>query len=177
MTRKRILAAFFALAAAGLWAKGSREPFQAVVDHVELERFLGSWYVIGVNPTVFEKGATNGIETYSLDPSGNVRVEYVFYKGDPGGKKVTMHQKGRIIDKSNNSHWEVQPLWPFWFPYLIIDLADDYRYAVIGTNNYKNVWIMARSPTLSERDYEGILARLAARGYEVDRIQRMRQSW
>ena len=162
---------------AGTAAGEGREPFQKVVDKVELDRFLGSWYVVGVLPTVFEKGAANGIETYSLDGNGNIRVEYVFYKGRPGGPRKVMHQKGWILDKEKNSEWEVQPLWPLRLPYLIIDLAPDYRYTVIGTNNFKYVWIMSRAPAISESDYEGILARLAGRGYKVADIQRMTQSW
>jgi apolipoprotein D and lipocalin family protein len=133
--------------------------------------------VVGLLPSVFEKGAANGIETYSLDEKGNIRVEYVYYKGGPGGVKKVMHQKGWIMDRQSNAEWEIQPIWPLRLPYLIIDLADDYRYTVIGTNNFKYVWIMSRTPVISELDYEGILSRLAERGYKVSAIQRMPQSW
>jgi apolipoprotein D and lipocalin family protein len=158
-------------------AEGGRQPFQRVVDRMDLQRFLGSWYVIGVLPTPFEKGAANGIETYSLDEKGNIRVEYVFYKGGPQGKKTVMHQKGWVVDKERNTEWKVQPLWPLKLPYLIIDLAADYRYTVVGTNNYKYVWIMSRTPTISDSDYAGILSRLVERGYKTADIQRMRQEW
>jgi apolipoprotein D and lipocalin family protein len=171
-----IALALIAAGAAGS-AEGRSSPFQKVVDKVDLERFMGSWYVIGVMPTIFEKGAANGIETYSLDEKGNIRVEYVFSKGGPGGKRKVMHQKGWIVDKEKGSEWKVRPLWPLKLPYLIIDLADDYRYTVVGTDNFKYVWIMSRNPAMAEADYEGILARLAERGYEVARIERMLQSW
>jgi apolipoprotein D and lipocalin family protein len=158
-------------------ADGGRQPFQKVVDKMDLQRFLGSWYVIGVLPTPFEKGAANGIETYTLDAKGNIRVEYVFYKGGPAGKKTVMRQKGWVVDKERNTEWMVQPLWPLKLPYLIIDLADDYRYSVIGTNNYKYLWIMSRTTSISDDDYAGIISRLAQRGYPVEGIQRMQQAW
>jgi apolipoprotein D and lipocalin family protein len=158
-------------------AEGGRRPFQEVVERMDLERFLGSWYVVGVSPTPFEKGAANGIETYSLDAKGRIRVEYVFYKGGPGGKRKVMHQKGWIVDRERNTEWKVQPLWPLKLPYLIIDLAEDYRYAVVGTDNYKYVWIMSRTPSISEDDYAGILSRLEGRGYRIGDIQRMQQAW
>ena len=158
-------------------AEGGRPPFQRVVDRMDLQRFLGSWYVVGVLPSPFEKGAANGVETYTLDEEGSIRVEYVFYKGGPGGKKIVMRQKGWIADKEKNTEWKVQPLWPLKLPYLIIDLALDYRYAVIGTNNFKYVWIMSRTSALSDSDYAGILARLAERGYKTADIQRMPQAW
>lgn len=158
-------------------AQGRKPPFQKVVERMDIERFLGSWYVIALLPSAFEKRAVNGIETYSLDEKGRVRVEYVFYKDGPTGKKTVMRQKGWIVDKETNTEWKVRPLWPLKLPYLIIDLADDYRYAVIGTNNYKYVWIMAREPALSEEDYAGILERLEARGYRIADIRPMPQLW
>ena len=63
-----------------------------------MDKFLGSWYVIALLPSVFENNAANGIETYSLDANGNIRVEYILYKGSPTGKKTVMHQKGWIMD-------------------------------------------------------------------------------
>lgn len=101
-------------------------------------------------------------------------MEYVFYKD---GKRKVMRQKGWIVDKERNTEWKVQPLWPLKLPYLIIDLAEDYSYAVVGTNNYKYVWIMSRTESISEEDYAGIISRLADRGYPIEKIQRMPQVW
>jgi len=176
---KRVLIAILVLLAASssLFAQSRKPPFQKVVERMDMEKFLGPWYVIALLPSVFEKKATNGIETYSLDAKGNIRVEYIFYKGSPTGKKTVMHQKGWIMDKATNTEWEIQPIWPLRLPYLIIDLADDYRYTVIGTNNFKYVWIMARKPVLSEEDFQGILSRLEARGYKIEDIKVMPQVW
>jgi apolipoprotein D and lipocalin family protein len=177
MKRASIALIVLAVAPTVATADGGRQPFQKVVERMDLQKFLGSWYVIGVLPTPFEKGASNGIETYSLDEQGNIRVEYVFFQGGPGGKKTVMRQKGWVVDKQRNTEWKVQPFWPLKLPYLIIDLAVDYRYTVIGTNNYDYVWIMSRTPTIEDADYAGILSRLAERGYKIYDIQRMQQVW
>jgi apolipoprotein D and lipocalin family protein len=177
MNRSMMAALALLAAASGAFADSRRPPFQKVVERVDLDRFLGSWYVIALLPSPFERNAANGVETYSLDPRGNIRVEYVFREGGPGGKRKVMHQKGWIVDKESNSEWKVQPLWPLKLPYLIIDLAEDYRYAVIGTDNYKYVWIMGKAPSLSAEDYAGILSRLADRGYKVADIRLMPQAW
>lgn len=172
-----VLASLALMAAAGAVAEGRRPPFQKVVDAVDIHRFLGSWYVVALMPSVFEKGAVNGIETYSLDEKGLIRVEYVFYKRSPGGKRTVMRQKGWIVNGENNAEWAVQPLWPLKLPYLIIDLAEDYRYAVIGTDNFKYLWIISRTPAMAPDDYAAILARLAARGYGTADIRLMPQVW
>ena len=40
------------------------------VEFVDLERFMGDWYVIANIPTFIEKGATNAIESYKLMDDG-----------------------------------------------------------------------------------------------------------
>ncbi|GAB1483111.1 hypothetical protein MASR2M78_19270 [Treponema sp.] len=177
MKKFLLLLLAFTAVSNGVFASGKKEPFQKVVEHMDIEKFLGPWYVIALLPSFLEKDAVNGIETYSLDKKGNIRVEYVLYKGSPDGKKKVMYQKGWIVNKENNTEWLVRPLWPLKFPYLIIELADDYRYTVVGTNNFKYVWIMAREPVLSAEDYQDILARLAQRGYKIEDIQMMPQIW
>jgi len=176
--KRVVLAVIVVLAAlSGVYAQSRKPPFQKVVERMDIDKFLGPWYVIALLPSAFEKNAVNGIETFSIDAKGNIRVEYVFYKDSPDGKKTVMHQKGWIMDKESNTEWEVQPLWPLRLPYLIIDLADDYRYTVIGTNNFKYVWIMAREPFLSDEDYACILGKLEARGYKPADIKLMPQTW
>lgn len=148
----------------------AKTPFQPVADYVDLEKFSGDWYVIALLPSIIEKHAVNGIETYTFDGE-KVSVKYVFRQKTPDGKQKITGQRGKIVNKENNAEWWVQPLWPLRLPYLIIDLAEDYRYTVIGINNYKYVWIMARDTFLSDEDYQGILNRLEARGYPVDEIK------
>lgn len=177
MKRLLITMLISTVALSGVFASGNKEPFQKLVPNMDIDKFMGPWYVISFLPSFLEKDGVNGIETYSLDAKGNIRVEYILYKGSPDGKKKIMHQKGWIVDKTTNTEWKVQPLWPLKLPYLIIDLADDYRYSVVGTNNYKYVWILAREPVLSEEDYHGILARLEERGYAIEDIQVMPQIW
>lgn len=154
----------------------SKQLFQPTVDYVDLEKFSGDWYVIALLPSIIEKNAVNGIETYTFNDD-KVHVEYIFYKDSPEGKRKVTTQRGWIIDKETNAEWKVQPLWPLRLPYLIIDLAEDYRYTVIGTNNYKYVWIMARETYLSDDDYRNILNNLEERGYNVDDIVVMPQEW
>src|SRR6056297_1480624 len=155
----------------------AKEPFHETVDFVDLERFSGDWYVIALMPTFIEKNAVNGIENYTFDNEGKVHVEYTFFKNSPNGKRKLTTQRGWIINKESNADWRVQPLWPLRLPYYILDLADDYRYTVIGTNNYKYLWIMAREPTMEKTVYDEIVKRMEQRGYDTDKIQIMKQEY
>jgi apolipoprotein D and lipocalin family protein len=153
------------------------EPFQKTVEYVDTARFSGDWYVIALLPSFIEKNAVNGIETYTFTGDNKVHVRYVFNRKSPKGRRIVTTQRGWIIDKETNAEWRVQPLWPFRLPYLILDLADDYSYTVVGTNNYKYVWIMAREPYIPEKEYQLIIEDLEERGYPVDKIRVMPQEW
>ena len=158
-------------------AGGNQEAFHKTADFVDMQRFTGDWYVIALMPTSFEKRAVNGIENYSIDGKGIIRVEYTFFKDSPSGKKKVMHQKGWIYNKETNAEWRVQPIWPLKLPYYVLELGSDYSYTVIGTDNYKYLWIMARTPEMDPVLLSEIFGRMKDRGYDTDQILMMEQSW
>jgi|SRR6056297_2026901 len=159
-----------------LWAC-KQEGTMKTVDYVDLERFMGSWHVVGIIPNFVEKDAVNGIETYTLKEDNKIDIEYMFSEGSPDGKVKIMHPKAEVYDTETNAEWRVQFFWPIKFPYLIVDLAEDYRYTVIGVPNRKFVWIMSRTAEISEQDYADILDNLQELGYDTDKITRMPQIW
>lgn len=173
--RKLIIILMFLFSLNHIFPKGQAEPFHKTVDYVDMNRFSGDWFVIALIPTPFEKGASNGIENYSFDKDGNIKVKYTYSKGDPEPEKKTMYQKGWIINHQTNAEWRVQPLWPLKLPYYIMELAPDYSYTVIGTNNYKYLWIMARTPHLDKSILENIISRMVQKGFEREKIIMMKQ--
>ena len=159
-----------------VFAKNNVEELKTV-EFVDIERFLGDWYVVGVIPTFAEKDAVNAIERYELSDKGNIDITFTHYKKSPDGKYKEYHPKGFIFDKKTNAEWRVQFFWPFKFKYLVIDLAEDYRYTVIGVPNRKYVWIMARDTMLSEEDNKLIREKLINQGYDISKIVEVPQVW
>ncbi len=43
------------------------DPTLPLAEDVDLQRFMGDWYVIANIPTFLEKGAHNAVETYSMN--------------------------------------------------------------------------------------------------------------
>lgn len=159
-----------------VFAKNNMEELKTV-EYVNIEKFMGDWYVVGVIPTFAEKDAVNAIERYELNDKGNIDITFTHYKKSPNGKYKEYHPKGFIFDKKTNAEWRVQFFWPFKFKYLVIDLAEDYRYTVIGVPNRKYVWIMARDIMLSEEDNKLIRGKLLDQGYDVSKIVDVPQIW
>jgi apolipoprotein D and lipocalin family protein len=161
--------------AAAFTACGAVKPIQTV-PQVDLDRFMGDWYVIASIPTIFEKGAHNAVETYQLNDKGEVLTTFRFRKGGFDGPEKVMQPKGFVRD-SSNAVWGMQFLWPFKAEYRIIYLTDDYTRTVIGRSKRDYVWIMAKQATIPDAEYEQIIRYLADQGYEVGNIQKVPQRW
>lgn len=148
--------------------------YQKTVPNVDLNRFMGKWYVIASRPTSFEEGAFNAIEKYTYNSEKDrVDIDFSFNKGSLTGPLKTMPQTGYIIDKVNNSYWKVSPFWPLKFDYLIIDLDKDYQWTVIGVSDQKYIWVMARKPVLTEDAYNAILSRIEKLGYDYKGMKKV----
>jgi apolipoprotein D and lipocalin family protein len=165
-----IAALFFTLSACS-----SMEPLKAV-ERVDLERFMGDWYVIANIPTWIEEGAHNAVETYRMDDNGTIATTFTFRDGSFDGKLKTYEPRG-FVSEDSNAVWGMQFVWPIKADYRIIYLDEDYSVTVIGRNKRDYVWIMAREPVIPENEYAAILDMLKSVGYEADRVQRVPQRW
>lgn len=145
------------------------------VERVDLNRFMGSWYVIACIPTFIETKATNAIETYRMNPDGTIDTVFTFNKGGFEGPLKRYNPRGFIVDKVNNSTWKMQFLWPFKSEYLITYLNEDYSQTVIGRNKRDYVWIMARSPQIPDNDYQRLVGELTGQGYDISKLRKVPQ--
>ncbi len=145
------------------------------VAAVDLERFAGRWYVIESIGTSAEADAHDAIELYEIRDDGEIDIDFRFHEGGFDGPIESIPQRGWIHDESTRAEWRVRPIWPLALAYLIIDLAPDYHYAVVGHPSKRWVWIMAREPALPNDTLEAIRARLEEVGYDVTRLRRVPQ--
>ena len=143
------------------------------VPQVDLERFMGDWYVIANIPTFIERGAHNAIESYELVDTRRVATTFSFNKGSFDGPLKTYTPTGFVRKDPSNAIWGMQFIWPIKADYRIIYLNDDYTQTVIGRNKRDFVWIMARTPTIPERDFATIIDIIADLGYDTGKIERV----
>ena len=141
------------------------------VKNVDIQRFMGKWYVIAIIPNWIEKNPYNSIEEYSLNEKGYIDVKYTFNQNGFDGKKRILKQKAFIKNLETKSEWEIQPFWPLRFPYYIIDLDENYSYTVIGYPNRKLLWIMSREKTISNENFKLIDQNLLNQGYDLNYIK------
>ncbi|MDH3532285.1 MAG: lipocalin family protein [Gammaproteobacteria bacterium] len=164
-------------AALFLSACAAKQPEMQTVDKVDIERFMGDWYVIANIPTFLEKDAYNAVESYRLDDDGTIATTFTFRKGSFDGKRKEYNPRGFIVDTESNALWGMRFVWPFKGDYRIVYLNDDYTQTVIGRQKRDYVWIMARTPEISAADYDRIVAFVESIGYDISKLQRVPQRW
>lgn len=153
-----------------------REPLPTVAN-VDLPRFMGDWYVIAHIPTSIEKQAWNAVESYALDPDGTIATTFTFRKGAFDGDQKRYTPRGFVRDTVNRSTWGMQFIWPFKAEYLISYLDSGYTQTVIARNDRDYVWIMARTPTIPDADYQRLVGLLQSWGYDTNALRRVPQRW
>lgn len=144
-------------------------PVQTVAQ-VDLARYLGTWYEIASFPQGFQAGCTATTANYTLRDDGEIDVLNRCRKGTVTSKETSALGRARVVDRTTNAELEVSFFRPFWGDYWVIDLADDYGYAVVGHPSRDYLWILSRTPTLPAETYAGIVTRLQSQGYETSRL-------
>ncbi len=141
------------------------------VSSVDLKKYSGKWYEIASYPQRFQKGCNCTTAEYTLSEKGYVIVENRCKKDSVDGQQSYIKGKAFVESNSGNAKLKVQFFWPFKGKYWIIDLADDYSYAVVSHPNKKYLWILSRSPKMNDTLYEQIQSRLKEKGFDLLKLK------
>jgi len=125
-------------------------PVESLKRVVDLQKeYMGDWYVLGNIPTPLEVGVRNGIERYTWDDKHKlIKVTFDYYaKGSD--KPSQMKMRASVANDPINTHWKLDPKifgipLPLGLDYLIIDLAEDNSYTIVGVPDRSYLWIMIR---------------------------------
>jgi apolipoprotein D and lipocalin family protein len=180
-TRPITLAAVAALTVATLTLLGGcavnpKRVTIPVAPQVDLQKFMGPWYVIANIPTFIEKGAHNAIESYALDADGTIDTTFTFNQGAFDGPAKKYNPRGFVVEGTNNAIWGMRFVWPIKAEYVISYVDPAYSETIIGRSARDYVWIMARTPTISAERYDAMLARVKQFGYDVSKVQTVPQT-
>ena len=177
MTRSKALLVACVLAIFSLAVQASDKPPIKPVEMVNLPQFMGKWYVIGNIPSWQEKEAFNATETYTLNPKGEIDTVYHYRKGSFASKVKDINSTGFVREGTNNAVWGVQIIWPIKAQYKIAYLNNDYSQTIVARDKRDYVWIMARTPTIPQADYDAMVAKVKAMGYDLKELRKVPQQW
>ncbi len=170
-----LLAAGVSLAAGCSTMTSPRTPDLSTVSSLDVDRYLGRWHVIAYTPNFMERGKVATADIYARRPDGKLDAIYVFRKGSLDAPEQEWRGVAKIVDADTNAEWKVQLLWPFWADYLVLELDPDYRWAVVASRGGKWLWILARETGLPPATYADLVERIAARGLDAAKLERVPQ--
>lgn len=138
------------------------------VASVDLDRYLGRWFEIARADHGFERGCDGVIAEYARREDGMIAVLNRCWKDGLDGAGNTAEGRARIADPDSNARLEVSFFGPFFGDYWIIDLAEDYSWAVISEAEGRYLWILARNPQPGADFVDARLTDLRARGFDTE---------
>jgi apolipoprotein D and lipocalin family protein len=153
----------------GCQGTGAMNPI-TTVDKLEIERFMGDWYVLADIATPFDKDAYAPTEHYVLRSDGMVETTYRYKRGNATGEF-----KSRTMTARPNSElpsiWGMRLIWPFEADYRIAHIHPDYETTIVARNKRDFVWLMARTPTIDQSAFDTLLEKVQSLGYAISDLR------
>ncbi len=137
------------------------------VENFELNKYLGTWYEIARLDHSFERGMDHVSATYSMREDGGVKVLNKGFKTQTQQWKESVG-KAYFVQGENTGHLKVSFFGPFYGTYVVFELGVDYQYAFIAGNNYDYMWLLSRTPAISDQLRAEFIDLIGAKGYVVE---------
>ena len=142
---------------------------------VDLNRYMGDWYVIASIPSFIERDAYDAVESYALKPDGHIQTTFRYRHGSHEAPFDTMHPVGTVKPGTGNAVWGMEFIWPIQAEYVIAYLDEGATQTIVARSARDYVWIMARTPVIPEADYQAHVARIKAMGYDIGKLRKVPQ--
>lgn len=139
------------------------------VTGFELDRYLGQWYEIARLDHSFERGLGCVTANYSLRDDDGVRV---INRGYNLEDQEWDEAEGRayFIDDESVGRLKVSFFGPFYGGYNVLELDDDYQWALVAGPNRDYLWILSRSPEMDSATESRLRQRAAELDFPVDEL-------
>jgi len=158
-----------------VWGCRAKENLDYIVPELDLERYTGLWYEIARFDHSFERGLISNTAQYTLRDDGKIDVLNSGVFSDNPEKLKTAKAVGYRASEKPDGHLKVSFFRPFAANYLIIDLDDDYQWAVVTSTSKKYLWILSREKTMDDDLYDRLTEKLQERGFRTDDLIRVAQ--
>ncbi|MCG9759408.1 MULTISPECIES: lipocalin family protein [Pseudoalteromonas] len=119
------------------------------VKDFSVERYTGTWYEIARLDHSFERGMQNVTATYSQNSDGSIKVVNKGYVTEEGEWKEAIG-KAKFVANDEIAHLKVSFFGPFYGSYVVFELGEDYQYAFVTSYNRDYLWLLSRTPQVSD---------------------------
>lgn len=167
----RLLKISLSMLAINLASQAYASVFPRVVDELDLSRYAGLWYEVASTKPVFQRDCVCVTAEYTALPDGNIEVRNTCRKNEPTApleEVIGVAKPTRTPAKFNVSFGGFSlPFSNYW----VVDLAEDYSFAVVSTPIKRPIWILSRTPSLDPSTLHDILGRLKEQGFPTSALR------
>ncbi|PKF74935.1 lipocalin family protein [Chryseobacterium sp. PMSZPI] len=137
------------------------------VKDFDIKKYLGRWYEIARFDYKFEKNMDNVTAEYLEKSDGTIRV---VNKGYNYLKKVWEESIGeaKFVKNITEARLKVSFFKPFWAGYNVIDIDEEYQYALVTGSSLKYLWILSRTTTIPESIRQRFIEKAKRIGYNTN---------
>ena len=166
-----ILSLCFALSACG-----GKPVAVTPISDFQADRYLGTWYEVARLDHSFERGLSHVTATYSKREDGLIRVENRGLNAKKDSYKDAIGRAKFAADEKTG-HLKVSFFGPFFGDYIIFDLdKQDYSYAYVSGGKDSYLWLLSRTPNVTDAVRQDFITQSKALGYSVDDLIWVEQS-
>ncbi|MFD2177644.1 lipocalin family protein [Veronia pacifica] len=139
------------------------------IDNFELDRYLGKWFEIARLDHSFERGLNQVTATYSVRPDGGVKV---INRGFSNKDNEWQEAEGKayFVKTKSEGYLKVSFFGPFYGSYVIFELEENYQYAFISGPDTDYLWLLSRTPQVSQDILDKFVAEAKSRGFDTDAL-------
>ena len=148
------------------------------LQHVDLQRYMGQWHEIAHMPHFFQRKCTDNVTaTYSMQEDGRVRVHNQCR--EKSGKIASVVGQAR---QKGERQGALEVLFApkilsfipmIWGDYWILEVDEEYQWAVVGGPKQNLLWILSRTPQMNESTFDTLTERARRRGYDTSKLIQM----
>jgi apolipoprotein D and lipocalin family protein len=138
--------------------------------HVDLSRYAGTWYEIARFPERFQRDCVATQAQYTPLDDGTIKVVNQCRTRSFDGELQNIEGTAHVVEPSTNARLKVKFGFLARGDYWIIEVDQEYRYALVGTPDRKHLWILSRTPVMSDEVYRALRSRAADQGFPVERL-------
>jgi len=146
------------------------------VPKLDLNKFTGTWYEMARYPNKRQKNCTKDAIVLIAKADKTDHIQIVTSCDTKTPYADVRNGTGKAQDKSGDGKLKVSYMWPFTSKYWVLGYGEDYRWALIGSPNHKNLWILSKTPTLNQEVLTEIRAKATAEGFAPGKLVTTQQT-
>lgn len=152
------------------------------VDSVDLKQYAGTWYEIGRLPMYFQRNCASDVTANYAQKTDGSGIAVTNKCKAEDGSDITAEGIAKPVDESGSKlKVTFLPLWIRWLPvgradYWVLARDADYKTALVGTPDKDYLWLLARSPNVSQETYAKYRQIAQQQGYDLKEFKLTAQS-